>query len=121
MQKGSDGQALIEAFFAALEMRRLDQCDALLEQLKSRSREQPAYDPWCAYFGGILANERDHDWAEAERIFNRLLLADLDLPLCGRVLLALGRTYDYQGRWAESIHAYERSLPIFAELGQPID
>ena len=121
MLNESNGQNLIEAFFAALGLRSLDECDALLAQLQSLSRQQPAYVPWCVYFGGILINERRRDWAEAERIFDRLLKSDLDQPLRGRVLLALGRTYDYQGRWGEAICAYERSLPIFAELDQPVD
>jgi CHAT domain-containing protein/tetratricopeptide (TPR) repeat protein len=121
MPSESNGQDLIEAFFAALELRNLDECEAVLTQLQSLSRQQPAYVPWCIYFGGILANEQDRDWAEAERVFSRLLQGDLDQPLHGRVLLALGRTYDYQGRWAEAICAYERCLPIFAELGQPVD
>ena len=121
MLNKSDGQELIEASFAALELRNLDQCEAVLDQLRSLSHERPAYESWCAYFGGILANERDHDYAEAERIFNRLLLTDLDLPLRGRVLVALGRTYHYLGHWAEAIQAYESSLPVFAELDQPLD
>ncbi|MFQ5855938.1 MAG: CHAT domain-containing protein [Anaerolineae bacterium] len=116
-----DSQGLIEAFFDSLNMRHLDRCQAVLVQLELISREQPAYVPWCNYFEGILANERDHDWAEAERVFRRLLQADLDLTLRSRVLLALGRTYGYQGRWADAIHAYEQSLLIFAELGQPVD
>jgi tetratricopeptide (TPR) repeat protein len=37
------------------------------------------------------------------------------------VLLALGRTHDYQGRWTEAIQVYEQSLPVFAQLGRPLD
>jgi tetratricopeptide (TPR) repeat protein len=92
-----------------------------LAQLQSFSREQPAYEPWCAYFGGILTSERDHDWAEAERVFSRLLQADLNLPLRGRVLMALGKIYKYQGRWEEAIRAYEGTSPLFAALDSPID
>lgn len=121
MGNESDGQDLIEEFFAALEMMRLDRCEAMLAQLRTLASEQAAYVPWCTYFEGILANERDHDWAEAEGIFGYLLKTDLDPPLRGRVLLALGRTHEYQGRWAEAIRTYERSLPIFADLGQPLD
>jgi CHAT domain-containing protein/tetratricopeptide (TPR) repeat protein len=121
MQNEYDGQDLIKAFFTALEMMCLDRCEAMLAQLQTLAAEQPVYAPWCTYLEGILANERDHDWAEAERIFTCLLQTDLDPPLHGRVLLALGRTYDYQGHWTEAIRAYERSLPIFADLGQPLD
>ena len=121
MLNESNGKDLIEDFFTALGLRDLGQCEAVLAQLESLSLRQPAYVPWCAYLGGVLANERDRDWAEAERVFGRLLEGDLDRSLRGRVLLALGRVYDYQGRWADAIHAYERSLPVFAELSQPID
>ncbi|MFQ5872674.1 MAG: CHAT domain-containing protein [Dehalococcoidia bacterium] len=116
-----DLQNLIEAFFAALEIRDLDQCEAVLAQLRALSCAQPAYAPWCAYCEGVMANESDHDWAEAERIFSRLLLTDLNPPLHSRVLLALGVTYEYQGRWAEAIGAYERTLRIFAQLRQFVD
>jgi CHAT domain-containing protein/tetratricopeptide (TPR) repeat protein len=121
MSNTSDIQKLVQAFFEALELRHLDQCDTALTQLWSCSQTQPAAEPWAAYCAGILANERDHDWAEAERIFTRLLPTTLDLALRGRVLRALGLTYDYQGRWADAIHIYEQSLPVFTELGQPIE
>jgi CHAT domain-containing protein/tetratricopeptide (TPR) repeat protein len=114
-------QDLVQAFFTALELRHLDQCEDVLEQLRLRSLKQPIYQLWWAYCSGILANERDHDWAEAERIFSRLLSADLEPPFRGRVLLALGRTYDYQGRWTEAISAYEQSSAIFAAVGQTLD
>lgn len=121
MLNESDGQELIESFFAALTLRNLEQCGTVLAQLQALSREQPAYRLWCTYFSGILTSERDHDWAEAERIFSRLLQADLTLPLRGRVLMALGKIYKYQARWEEAIRAYEGALPLFAELDSPID
>lgn len=121
MLSESDGQDLIETFFAALKLRDLTQCEAVLAQLQSFSREQPAYEPWCAYLGGILTSERDHDWAEAERVFSCLRQADLNLPLRGRVLMALGKIYKYQGRWDEAIRAYEATLSLFAELDSSID
>jgi tetratricopeptide (TPR) repeat protein len=121
MSDEPDGQELIETFFTALSLRDLGRCEAVAARLQALSREQPTWKPWCLYLAGILANERDHDYAEAERIFNHLSLADLDLPLRGRVLIALGRTCHYQGHWADAIDAYERSLPVFAELNQPLD
>jgi len=121
MRTKPSGQDLIDAFFNTLEGRKLDQCENVLEQLQSLSQEQPAFAPWCTYLEGILANERDRDWAKAERIFSHLLIADLDPALHVRVLLALGRTYDYLGRWQEAIDAYKQSLPLFIEVGQPLD
>ena len=114
-------QDLIEAFFSALGKRDINECETILAQLLSLSDQRPAYVPWCAYLEGILLNERDRDWAKAERIFNRLLKSDLDLPLRGRVLLALGLSYQYQGRWEDAIRAYGDALPLFTELDRPVD
>ena len=121
MSKESNGQELIEAFFAALNLRDMDACEVALTHLQSLTRRQPTYEPWCAYLNGILVNERDRGWAEAERIFNRLLLTDLDPSLRGRVLLALGRTCEYLGQWEEAISAYEDTAVLFGELGRPVD
>jgi CHAT domain-containing protein/tetratricopeptide (TPR) repeat protein len=120
MSSDRDGESLIATFFTALEQRHLSQCAEVNEQLRVFAQHQPSYRPWHIYFDGVLANERDRNWARAEQIFSLLLQDQLDLALQGRVLLALGRTYDYQGRWAEAIHAYERSLPIFHQLDQPV-
>lgn len=116
-----DGQDLVNAFFTALDLRDLTQCERYLAQLRMLSAEQPDLTPWCTYFDGILANERDNDWAKSEHIFSRLLQADLDSSLRTRVLLALGRTYDYQGRWTEAIAVFEQKLSLSAEAGQPIE
>ncbi|RLC71500.1 MAG: hypothetical protein DRI81_17635, partial [Chloroflexi bacterium] len=121
MLKESDGQELIEAFFAALNLRDMDACEAALARLQSLARRRQKYEPWCAYLNGILLNERDRDWAEAERIFTRLLATDLELALRGRVLLALGRTCEYLGQWKEAIRAYDDAASLFAELDRFID
>jgi len=121
MLSSSVGQRLITAFFAALELRHLAECEARLAELQQLTQQEPIYLGWCAYFEGILANERDLDWARAEQIFSDLLLAELQPPLRGRILLALGRTYDLQGRWLEAIQVCERSLPLFSQFDQPVD
>src|SRR5215207_2324611 len=107
MMQPADGQALVSAFFTALELRNLDQCQAVLDQLRLLAASQPAYSPWCTYFEGILANERDHNAARAEQIFSDLLASDVDAALRGRALLALGVSFDYQGRWEDAIRTYE--------------
>lgn len=121
MLNETDGQGLIERFFAALERRDFDQCRAVMEQMRLRASEQPHYEVWHTYFSGILANERDYDWAEAERIFQRLLQTDLDSSLRFRVLYALGRTYDYCGRWTDAITIFEQMLSIAGQHGHTID
>src|SRR5687767_14745389 len=117
LSKFADGQKLIEAFFDALQLRHLDQCQTLLESLEALSLQQPTFRPWCMYMKGILAFEVRHDWAEAEQTFASLLQAELEPELYGRVLYALGRSLDVQGRWQEAITAFERMI----EFGQPLE
>ena len=121
MANNDHGQALIKAFFDALRLHELDRCARILDQLRELGERRSDNAAWAEYLRGILINERDHDWAAAERVFTALLETDLLLPLRGRVLIALGRTYHYLGRWPAAIDAYERSLPVFSELGQVVD
>jgi tetratricopeptide (TPR) repeat protein len=121
MSKESDGQDLIEAFFNALRMRHLHRCQRLLRSLEMLSRQQPTLKPWCTYMKGILAFEVDHNWAKAQQIFAELLQTDLEPALRGRVLYALGRSLDVQGRWQEAIAVFEQSLSISMELEQTIE
>lgn len=107
----------IEAFFAALSRRELERCEAILAALAA----EPGRAQWCAYLTALLANERDQNYGRAEAILRGLAAGDLAPELVGRVPLALGRTYDYQGRWAEAIAAYETSLPVFAARGATAD
>jgi CHAT domain-containing protein/tetratricopeptide (TPR) repeat protein len=121
MRNETDSQELIEAFLDALRLRHLDQCQTLLRSLEVLSRKQPTLGPWCVYLQGILAFEAHHDWSEAERAFTRLLQADLEPAMRGRVLYALGRSLDVQGRWEEAIAAFEQSLSISIALGQTVE
>jgi CHAT domain-containing protein/tetratricopeptide (TPR) repeat protein len=121
MDNEFDLQSFMRSFFEAVELRHLDRCSALLAELDVLAQHRPDLAAWSAYFTGVLANEHQRDWAEAERIFAHLLRTELDPPLRGRVLLASGRTFDYQGRWAEAIDAYQQALPIFAGLDRPVD
>lgn len=121
MQNNIDGQSVIGAFFHALEQRALADCEAAIAQLQVLTEQQPIFGLWSQYFEGILANERDHNWAKAEQIFRRLLQEELDLALRGRILVALGRTYEYQGTWLDAIDTHEQSLEIFIALDQPFE
>jgi CHAT domain-containing protein/tetratricopeptide (TPR) repeat protein len=121
MASNTDGDQICDAFFAALERRDLEQCMVLVAHLRDLAQIYARYRSWYDYLMGVLANERDRDWAESERIFTALLPTDLDLALRGRVLVGLGRTYDYQGRWSEAIAIFEESLTLFEQLQQPLD
>jgi CHAT domain-containing protein/tetratricopeptide (TPR) repeat protein len=109
-----NGQRTIEKFLNALHLRHLDQCQSHLRALEALAHEQPLFEPWCSYLKGILAFEADRNWSKAERIFATLLQTTLEPELYGRVLYALGRTYDIQGRWDEAITTFEKIV----ELGQ---
>lgn len=121
MSPQSDPQATIKAFLDAIAQRKLDECAWLLAELQNFARETPSYNPWCQYLEGILLNERDHDWARAEAIFTELLQGQLATALQSRVLMALGATYEYQGRWQEALQIHEQSLALFTTLQQPSD
>ncbi|NTU84945.1 MAG: CHAT domain-containing protein, partial [Chloroflexales bacterium] len=111
------GEALIAAFFEAMSRREIERCEAILAALAA----EPGREQWCVYFTALLVNERDHNYGRAEGLLRGLLAEGPEPALAGRVPLALGRTYDYQGRWAEAIAAYEQSLPVFAARGAVAD
>jgi len=121
MSNMSDGQNLIEAFFNALRMGHLEQCEALLKSLEALSHKRPSLNLWCVYLQGILTFDLQGDFAEAERIFTHLLQTDLEPAMRARVLRALGRSFQVQGRWEEAIATYEQSLLLFSELRQVVE
>lgn len=114
-------QALIDDFFAALAVHKFAACEHALAELRAAAGARAGLVAWADYLTGALVNERDHDWASAERIFRDLLRRDLPAPLRGRVLLGLGWAYDYQGRWTEAIDAFTQSLALFSQLGLPVE
>jgi CHAT domain-containing protein/tetratricopeptide (TPR) repeat protein len=103
-----NGQRLIETFLDALHLRHLDQCQSHLRAVETLAHEQPLFQPWCSYLKGILAFEADRNWSKAEQAFTTLLQTRLEPELHGRVLYALGRTFDIQGRWDEAIATFEK-------------
>jgi len=122
------GDLYIDAFFDGIGWRSLKQSQSALAGLQAVAIQQSEFRPWYHYLTGILTNEFKDDghynWPKAITIFRDLLaLDDLDddLYLRGKVLLALGRTYEYLGSWDEAIDVYEKSLNIFIELDQTID
>ena len=112
------GEALIESFFKAVHLKHLDQCQTILDQLEIVAQKESEFKPWCSYLQGILVFDSRSDWAEAERIFTELLQSTLEPVLRGRVLFALGRTYDIQGNWENAIEIIKQALSISMALGQ---
>lgn len=112
---------VINAFFDALRLQQLEQCEAHLALLETWSCIEPALESWCRYFKGILAFEIQRNWAKAEQIFTELLQTELEPELCGRVTYALGRSLDVQGRWQEAVDAFQKCSKVADELEQPIE
>lgn len=107
---------LIDAFFEAIQLRQIERSQQLLQALEAAVSTHPPLAQWCAYLRGILAFELYQDWAAAERSFADLLNEPtITLPR-GRLLHALGRTLERQGRWQEAIAIYEQAL---AEANHP--
>jgi hypothetical protein len=70
MMTQPSGQQLIDSFFSALALMQLEQCQEQLEALTDLAKQDPAYGNWSIYLTGVLANERDRDWAEGESFQN---------------------------------------------------
>lgn len=117
----STSQALIDEFFEAVQLRQLHQCQKILQKLESYAENQPALSSWCSYLHGILTFEIYQDWAKAERIFVELLHSQTEGLPRGRLLHALGRTLEKQGRWPEAIYVYEQALTLADTLAQTIE
>lgn len=105
------GDELLKTFFNALSRRDLDTCEQVQKTLAARTADEL----WARYCAGVLANERDYDWAAAERAFQQVLTPTCPDQLRGRAVLALGRTFEYQGRWSEALQHYAEALHLPTE------
>lgn len=121
MNDSTVGQICIDAFFDALRLRDIEKSEVALAQLAQWVEREPQWQVWRQYLHGILVFERDRDFAEAERIFLQLLGEEIDPAMQGRVLRALGRGYQVQGRWIEAVAVYRQSLGVFQALTQSIE
>jgi CHAT domain-containing protein/tetratricopeptide (TPR) repeat protein len=117
----SMGSQLISAFFKALALVDRAQCLEILQSLDDLAQQDPAFQNWHTYLTGIMANEFQRNWAESERLFKSLLIQALDTSFKSRVLVALGRTYDYQGRWHEALSIYEQCAADLFQSNQSIE
>jgi len=121
MNVSENGQTLIDAFFSALRLRDLGKSESALAQLAQFAEKSPQWQAWHQYLSGILIFERDRDFAEAERVFNAVLDTEPDPNMRGRVLRALGRSYQVQGRWDAAVEVYRQSLDVFEVLEEPVE
>lgn len=109
-----------QAFWDALQARRLQDCAQLLSD--ARARPSTANErQWLAYFQAILCVESAPPrWDQAEKLLLPLLAATDETALLGRVLLELGINADMQGDCALAAEYDCRSLVLFEQLGDTL-
>jgi CHAT domain-containing protein/tetratricopeptide (TPR) repeat protein len=94
-------------FFEALERRRLDECQALLEVLCAVPSPRLQRD--CLYHRAIILSEQ-RQFDQAEMILRRLLEDDLSPVQRARALMELGIQLEEQGQWSEAERFFQQAL-----------
>ena len=120
---------LIETFYqtyndtSGSQQDRLSRCESILDALRTCGEADTTYRAWSLLFEGILANERERDWGQGERLFRAALAAGQghDPLLEARAALALGVTCHTLDRWSESIVFCGQALKALDGLDKPID
>lgn len=111
---------LIAAFFDALDVhRQFDKAASIIADLRTAPIDADAY-LWADYFTGILAEEKERDWAQAEACYLQVLAQNLPALLKAQVFLSLGIAYDKQGRWDDALVACENSITQWQQVGDQI-
>ena len=111
---------LLNAFYVALRNRAFDEMQHIISQLTAHVQQDSTYPAWATYFSGILAEERDRNWASAEKIYLKVLQSEIPVILRAHVLLSLGVAYSNQARWPESLRVCEESAALWRTLGYKI-
>ena len=112
--------SLFDRFYKSLRVRKFEESEAVIKQLNGYTTEVSDYRLWADYFSGILAEERDRDWAQTERKYKQVLDSAPPPLLKGHVLLSLGIAQKSQARWAESVQSCNASANLWSELDFPI-
>jgi CHAT domain-containing protein/tetratricopeptide (TPR) repeat protein len=117
-----DSTAVTKLFLERAEVRDIAGCEALIESLTRHAADWPHQAHWLDYFGAVLKDIRDNQWAEAELTYDALLQApSLDRFLQGEILLSLGRCKGQRGQWQEAIAHTEAALTLFQTLAEAIE
>ena len=77
----------------------------------------PEHILWSKYFSGILAEERDRDWAKALTLYTETLQQHPEPILRAHILLSLGVAYANQAQWDKSISLCEESSSLWQQIG----
>jgi CHAT domain-containing protein/tetratricopeptide (TPR) repeat protein len=129
MTHSSCSPDLIETFYqtyndtSGSQQDRLGRCELILDALRTCGEVDTTFRAWSLLFEGILANERERDWGQGERLFRAALAAGQghDLLIEARAALALGVTCHTLDRWSESIAFCRQALQALDGLDKPID
>ncbi len=113
--------SVVQEFFEAINLRKVEHCQTLLQSLESLAQIDVSLVPWSTFLRGVLVFESQNNWSQAEQIFSALLRTELDPPLRRRVLYALGRTADRQGHWKAAVEYYEQFSVSIQESDQILE
>lgn len=100
-------------FFEALERRRLDECQGLLQVLCTSPSPRLGWE--CRYHQAIILYER-RQFDRAEVIVRQLLDDDPSPHQRARALTELALQLEDQGQWAEAEHLYREALGAYQAL-----
>lgn len=107
---------LLPSFFALLDVRQLDACQALLAEARVAAHESVAA-LWLDYLEAILCTEQAPPrWDTADQLLHEILAANPPDALRARVHLELGLSADYQGDYRRALHHDHESLALFEKI-----
>ena len=67
---------LIDQFFKMLNHLQFEQANMILAEMRTKMVDYAHYDLWSTYLAGVLEQEKNRDWAKAERIFQQVAAAN---------------------------------------------
>lgn len=114
-----DSKALIAAFFQALNIPNLAECQQHLQALQTLAQTEPELETWALYLRGVLVFESTQDWAQAELCFLRATQLSPQGELFHRLRYALAATYNAQGRWDEASTLLQQAVVNAQRANQP--
>lgn len=112
-----DREAQADALFRGrLRARDAAGCGALIQAVADAGGGD---DPLPAIWRGLQASELTRDWGEAETHFQRVLARrDLPVALRARALMESGLLDFHQGRFADALRQYDRSVRLAEDAGE---
>ena len=119
-QKQGIYNEFINEFFIALELRDFTQTDVILKKFYALGSSSNHYRLWASYLSGVLEQEKNNNWAEAEQIFGLVLADQPTKELEALVYLSKGIAYQRLGRWIQCLDVSMKSARLWENLEQPL-